>query len=191
VRAWSVVTLETLVSRKKSSHSWIVCSAVMSLPRRTKFIRSRPVDLLCLGDVLAATRQSITLYGFAHNTLTDTARYHFCHPLLLLLLQVNLCRLNILYLSIRSVLIIIIQHARRSKSSCYPIPTIYWTPLFPGKPLHRFSASSTIPNTPSPGGTPFKNRAEESRLYTNNISQVCHLHIGQAGTQLGNAAWEL
>lgn len=120
-----------------------------------------------------------------------TARYHFCHPLLLLLLQVYLCRPNILSLSIRSVLIIIIQHARRSKSSCYRFPTIYWKPLFPREPLHRFSASSTIPNTPSSGDTPSKHRVEESHLYTNNISQVCHLHIGQAGTQLGNAAWEL
>jgi hypothetical protein len=31
----------------------------------------------------------------------------------------------------------------------------------------------------------------EAQLLTYNLLQVCHLHIGQAGTQLGNSAWEL
>jgi hypothetical protein len=34
-------------------------------------------------------------------------------------------------------------------------------------------------------------RSYEGQWLTYNLLQVCHLHVGQAGTQLGNSAWEL
>lgn len=77
--------------------------------------------------------------------------------------------------------------ARYVYRCCWSTPCLYlgpsphtFCPPEPGDALPRFRiALKTI--TSSSWNT----------LIDGSINQICHIHIGQAGIQLGNAAWEL
>ena len=61
---------------------------------------------------------------------------------------------------------------------------------YPVLPLRSEMRCPAAPGLSIPALHP-EERSYDGQWLTYSLLQVLHLHIGQAGTQLGNSAWEL